>query len=307
MKNHEENFDELHKENEDADLAGAYNSAIAVPDLWDRISAGFDAELENIKNEKLGQGNVKVNNGKQQYGADILTGISGDNKNYKRFAHYKGWMGLAAAVLLVCIIAIPLIRSGIMRNRKTDIAHEALVDESYAESFDDEMAEAPYNDAAETAESYDNEVAEAYDDEMAGESYDAATNKAAGAYDSAVQDSESEDTDGAATNAAVASEYAETAADETASDFEVEVSGSITRSGDEYILTVTAVLNTVNSDYAISENDSINLTGAKLNLKDGETVTYESIRLNNLEPITEEDVANTGYKISYTAEVVLLR
>jgi hypothetical protein len=218
-------------------------------------------------------------------------------------------MGLAAAVLLVCIIAFPLIRSGIIRNRKTDIAHEALVDESYAESSDEEMEEAPYNDAAEAAESYDNEAAEAYDDEMAGESNDAATNKAAGAYDSAVQDSESEDTDSEISNAAVASEYAETTADESAADFEAEVSGSITRSGDEYILTVTAVLNIENSDYAISENDSIKLAdaSAKLNLKDGETVTYESIRLNNLEPITEEAVANTGYKISYTAEVVLLR
>jgi hypothetical protein len=294
MKNHEENFDELHMENEDADLAGAYNSAIAMPDLWDRISAGFDAELENIKNEKPSQGNVKVNNGKQQYGADILIDISGDNKNYKRYSHYKSWMGLAAAVLLVCIIAIPIIRSGIMRNKKTDIAQEGSVDESYAESYDDEMAES---------------AAESYDDveESAGESYDAATNKAVGAYDSTVCDSESEDTDSEISDAAVASECAEAAADETASDFEVEVSGSITRSGDEYILTVTAVLNTVNSDYAISENDSINLTGAKLNLKDGETVTYESIRLNNLEPITEEDVANTGYKISYTAEVVFLR
>jgi hypothetical protein len=306
MKNHEENFDKLHMENEDADLAGAYNSAIAVPDMWDRISAGFDAELENIKSEKLSQGNAKVNDSEQQESADIVTDISGDNKNHKRFSHYKSWMGLAAAVLLVCIIAIPLIRSGIMRNRKTDITQEASVDESYAESYDGEMAEAPYNDAA---ESYDDEVAEAYDDEMAGESYDAATNKAAGAYDSTVHDSESEDTDGAAANAAVASEYAETSADESEADFEAEVSGSITRSGDEYILTVTAVLNTVNSDYAISENDKLEVTrvGDKLKLKDGETATYDSIKLDNITLLDEKDEAKAEYKALYTAELVMLQ
>jgi hypothetical protein len=161
-------------------------------------------------------------------------------------------------------------------------------------------AEENSDDVAESA-------AESYDDvtESAEESYDAETNKAAGAYDSNAFEPESENADSAALDITSAGEHTE---DGTPADFEVEVSGSITRSGDEYILTVTAVLSTTESDYNISENDKFKLiaAGDKTNLKDGETVSYENIRLDNLKPITENDAANTGHEISYTAEVVMV-
>jgi hypothetical protein len=261
MKNHEDNFDELHMETVDTDFISAYNSAIAVPDMWDRISAGFDAEQLNAQQEK----------------ADI----SADNKNrknYKKLSHYRGWLGLAAAVLLVCIIAVPLIRNGIIRNDKNyknDIAEEAVMEDSYAESYDDEVAESE------------------------DESYDADTNKAvAGQYDGYAYDSEAADVDAdSAVSASV---------DESAVACELEVSGSITRTGDEYILTVSAVLDRTNSSYVIKENDRLQITNAEdelsldESLDDGETISYDTIRLDNLEPL------DTNADVSYTAELVTL-
>jgi hypothetical protein len=69
------------------------------------------------------------------------------------------------------------------------------------------------------------------------------------------------------------------------------------------------VLNTVNSDYAISENDKLEVTraGDKLKLKDGETATYDSIKLDNITLLDEKDEAKAEYKALYTAELVMLQ
>jgi cytoskeletal protein RodZ len=280
MKNHEEDFDELHMENADADLISAYNSAIEVPDMWDKISAGFDAELKKS---------------------------SADKAKRKKSSFYKKWMGLAAAVLLICIIAIPLIKNGLMRNNRTsnDAVEEIAMDNSFEESewSDDAAADESYDSDA--ADSYDNDAAlsESYASDSA--SYDGAavTNQE---YENAVTAGESQD-DVELSAADQSCDSDETAGNSYDSENElndsddaytVKVSGSIYRQDGEYILTVTAVEENTNQDCTLAENDRILLVnaGEKVNLAEGEARKYDVIGLADLELLDDKSDAAPEYQ-----------
>jgi hypothetical protein len=286
MKNHEDN--ELHIEKMDADIAQAYNEANDVPDLWDRISAGFDAELKNARADDLAPENL----------TDKVTG----GKHSKKRLYYKRYIGFAAAALILCVIVIPVINNGLLKKDRTamDMADDNLFDESSddaewanetASAFDGDVNGAAVSDSDDIESedgSYDGEAA---DESQIGNTYNSVTSDAHSA-DSVVQES------------AGAEDYDESCEDNVNDEasYTVEVSGSIYRDGDKYILTVSAVLSQADSGCIIGESDSLQLINAEdnLSLNDGEIVTYDTIRLKAVAPMDETYAGAPKYR----AEIV---
>jgi hypothetical protein len=170
-----------------------------------------------------------------------------------------------------------------MRNKKTKTMDMTMADDSYGMEYGEVQSAAEENsdDVAESAaESYDSETNQA--GIVAGDVYD----------DAAVSDGVDSDE----------VESAEADEQNIAEPFAFEVSGSISMEADRYILTVSAVLSSSDPDCTIHENDRLQLTGVedKLNLKAGETVNYDTIRLDSLTPLAE----NADGQIKYTAELI---
>lgn len=127
--------------NIDEEFANAYIDASTrdIPDLWDRIEAGYEQEYKKLKSDektldltnnkeskplvmdidayrrRIDRGRIYNNTGEAKIVdfASVKAGKAGKKVS-------RRWIGLVAAVLLICIVAVPVAKSGLMDNKKSD-------------------------------------------------------------------------------------------------------------------------------------------------------------------------------------------
>ena len=118
-------------------------SGSAVPDMWDRIQAGYKQELEKMKKEAESEETTEKIKpvGKLQYDFEKYMSrkdydricdhikstdnvISFDEAKKKRSLNKK-WIGFIAASVLILVFAIPILNSSMNRKSKSDDATTA--------------------------------------------------------------------------------------------------------------------------------------------------------------------------------------
>lgn len=111
-----------------------------VPDLWDRIKEGYIEEYNSMKSEGK-TARLTALDMKQKISFDIIeyrsrvdlnriedridkeTGALNKVVSFEKVKPKKNiskWIGLAAAAILLCVIAIPVAKSGLLDNKKID-------------------------------------------------------------------------------------------------------------------------------------------------------------------------------------------
>ena len=127
MKKDNDNITELSDE-----MIQAYLDAadMDTPDLWSRIEDGFDREYADMQNEGMQTNNTSIQQDGMKQDDDVInvpeimentSNIENDNgsmDNVVQFGKYrfrakkKKYFGIVAAVILVAIIAIPVLKLG---------------------------------------------------------------------------------------------------------------------------------------------------------------------------------------------------
>ena len=194
MSNKEEKMNEEKEIQLFENEINAYIKAIEkdTPDLWDRISAGFDQEVKNLSNESKIENNLN----KENIDSSISTGITNQtvaanslsntksttemssaefvndqriNFISKRKKRNIGRFSLLAAALLAIVIVVPIFSS--INNPKSDNGSNHIgekmysnsielsdsVDESKTENINDKMANAEENQQIEDVDYFDND------------------------------------------------------------------------------------------------------------------------------------------------------
>lgn len=194
MSNKEEKMNEEKEIQLFENEINAYIKAIEkdTPDLWDKISAGFDQEVKNLSNESKIENNLN----KENIDSSISTGITNQTVAANSLSNTKsttemsseefvndqrinfiskkkkrniGHFSLLAAALLAIVIVVPIFSS--INNPKSDNGSNHIgekmysnsielsdsVDESKTENINDKMANAEENQQIEDVDYFDND------------------------------------------------------------------------------------------------------------------------------------------------------
>lgn len=244
----------------------------AVPDMWDRIQAGYKQELEKLKKEAESEETTEKIKpvGKLQYDFEKYMSrkdydricdhikstdnvVSFDEAKKKR-SFNKKWIGFIAASVLILVLAIPILNSSMSRNKKSeDFTTAAFVNEQIKS---DDMACEAADDTEASGE------AEVTQENMHG-------------LDSAGADMETE----GMTNQITTEAASEINSDEA---FSTCVSGEVSRIDGLCVMEVMAVDDKAaigTADIDIKPGDTICLleNSKKLDMAEGEKAMYEDM------------------------------